>query len=290
MSPTLKRRLTDFPLGKQLRFLIGTALLQTRRFDADLIDAAPYSKDWSPFHRLLRNGLYYEALRKRDFTTLGRYLKDYWSVDAGLNFHEVFAHRFENHFLLRDVRLMPEIERLALSDPAYQSLCEIGCGNGMVLDYYRRHLPVFDHYIGLDLSHVEIEKNRIRHDASLKFHTADAVEWIANESTDGIVFLTNGGVFECFTPDELTSLLDQARKGGGPVAFAITENIATDHEIEIDRMSHVYAAEFSFSHNYPYLFRASGYRIRFMHETFVAGERWINLLAEYPGSQRPPSA
>jgi hypothetical protein len=75
-----------------------------------------------------------------------------------------------------------------------------------------------------------------------------------------------------------------ARKDGGPVAFAITENIATNHQDEIDRQSHVYAWEFAFSHNYHYLFQAAGYRIRFSHERLINKKRWLNIIAEYPGN------
>jgi hypothetical protein len=115
------------------------------------------------------------------------------------------------------------------------------------------------------------------------FQTADVTEWITAEPTRGVVFLTNGGVLECIAPDELRELITGARKDGGPVAFAITENIAIDHQDEIDRQSHVYAWEFAFSHNYHYLFRAAGYRIRYSHERVITKRRWLNIVAEYPG-------
>lgn len=287
MKQNLKRRLSDFPLDKQIRFLLGSVLLRMRPEEAATVDAAPYSSELNAMERLLRNGLYYQALRKRDFATLGRYLKDYWSVDAGVDFHERFSERFDDQFLLRDVRLMPEVERLLTDSPQYTTLCELGCGNGMVLDYYREHLPAFERYLGLDLSTVEIEKNRARYDAALEFEVADITEWSTSHPTQGIVFLTNGGVLECIAPDELNKLIRMARKDGGPVAFAITENIAIDHQDEIDRQSHVYAWEFAFSHNYHYLFRAAGYRIRYSHERIINKKRWLNIIAEYPGNSSP---
>ena len=282
MDFTLKRRLTDFPPSRQLRFLIGRALLRIHPELAGRVDAAPHSGNWSAREKLLRNGLYYRALRTRDYDTLGRYLADYWSVDANVGFHELFADRYENHFLLRDARLVPEIESLAAAASGYRTLCEIGCGNGMVLDYFRRHVSVFQRHLGLDLSRSRIEKNRGQYGGTMDFEACDAAAWIEDGGDPGTVFLTNGGVFECFAPAALERLIVRARDRLAPVAFALVENLATDHDIEADRHSHVYAHEFSFSHNYPYLFRAAGYRIRHFRQYRAAGERWINLLAEYP--------
>lgn len=289
MDFNIKRRLTDFPLSRQLRILIGTFLMRVHPEKVRQVDAAPHSKDWGAAGKLIRNGLYYRALRSRDFDTLGRYLAEYWSADANCDFHELFAERFDNHFLLRDARLAGEVEKIARSTPCYQLLCEMGCGNGLVLDYYRQHIGGFERYMGLDLSTSQITKNRDHYGDKMEFVAMDAASWISDCRAQGVVFLTNGGVFECLIPGEVRQIIELARDRLAPVAFAIVENIASNHDITIDKESRVYGREFSFSHNYRYLFQAAGYRIRFLHEYTAKGERWINMLAEFPRDSRKPA-
>ena len=282
MKQTLKRHLSDFPIQKRARLLLGDALLRARPEDGEKIDAAPFTKPWGTAEKLIRNGLYYRAFKNRDHATLRRYLADYWAVDGNIDYHADFSFRFEDNFLLRDARLAPELERLSARAGGFGTLCEIGCGNGLVIKYLADHIPGFKRYLGIDISPECIEKNKTHFDDSLDFIAADAVRWVAEEAEPSTVFLTNGGVFEYFTNEDLRSLFASARDRLKPTAFAIVENVAADHDLDSDKESHVYGREFSFSHNYPFLFREAGFRIRYQDEYTAKGERWINLLADYP--------
>lgn len=287
MNLRIRKRITDFPISRQLRILAGRVLAHFYPEKASRIDKAPHSENWGPIARLIRNGLYHRALAGSDFETLGRYLSDYWSVDAEANFHETYADRFHDQFLLRDVALLAEVERLVTRDHRYTSLCEIGCGNGMVLEHYNRHVSGLESFVGLDLSLRQINENQKAFDAPMEFHHCDASEWIPHHGKAGTIYLTNGGVLECLTPRRVESLIQSAINRGRPTMFVIAENVATNHDLEADRSSHVYGPEYSFSHNYIYLFQAPGFRIRHFKERMILGERWIHLVAEHPGEPIP---
>jgi len=204
-----------------------------------------------------------------------------WSSRQAVAFHEQAQARFQSWWLdTHSAVVAPLIDELSRVPGRYSTLCEIGCGSGLVLDDLSRRLPQLERFIGLDLSPEQIERNRQRYADSprLQFDSGDALAWLQTRARPGWVYFSNAGVLEYFPEPKLRKLLLQAA-GTGTAAFAIVEPVDRGHDLALQTASINYGTERSWSHNYPHLFRDCGYQLRWQQELEFAGLRWQLLVA-----------
>jgi SAM-dependent methyltransferase len=213
---------------------------------------------------------------RRDPQDVARAHRAYWTSEEVVAHHVTLAERFSSAFLGKHFPMVEALETL-LDGGRYHTLCEIGCGSGLVLDYFAKRWPALRALIGLDLSNEQTALNKRSYaDARLRFVAADASAWIPEEAEAGTVFVTYDGVLQYFTEAALDSLL-RALAGRGPIGFAIIEPIASDYDLDNEERSRLFGGEMSFSHNYPLMFARAGFRTRWRRE--LPEGRYLMMIA-----------
>lgn len=204
-----------------------------------------------------------------------------WGGEGALAFHEMAEARFNHWWQDYHREILQPLSR-AMNKLRLETLCEIGCGSGLVLEDLSRTLPKGISFVGLDLSAPQIEKNRVRFAAhpQIRFEQGDATEWITKHARPHCLFFTNAGVFEYFPSEDLRCLLVDCRTRLAPCAFAIVEPLYEGFDVDRETKSRVCGGENSLSHPYPRYFQEAGYRIVFRKEVEFDGYRWLMLVAE----------
>ena len=283
------RRIHDLPAGRLLRGLLGCGLIVLMPAVAQEVRQRPFSRDWGARGRLIRNGLMFIALSRKDHHLFEEFLADYWKSAVSREFFDHFGHRFETLFLAHHRGITGEIravmERHVL--PAWR-LVEVGVGDARVLEYLADRIPEFRERHGIDLNEEVIAANRRRFEGreGYHFHAEEVARWLEAHPQAGTVMFTHGGVFEYFRRDRLLALFRSLRAVGGPCVVALTETIAVDHDLEAGEGSHPYGHELSFSHDYPAILREAGFVVSFIRDRPTdEGEehhpaRWLQVVAE----------
>ena len=283
------RSTSDLPLHRRAKAAVGNLLRCLRPDLAKRVDARPFDPGWTSAAKLIRNAHLLNAVDRKDHETLRRYFTHYWSSATSTEFYEGFAHRFEELFLRHHAVIADRIaESLPVLGDGPIRLVEVGSGDGKVLEWLSEKLPGIATLHGVDLNAREIQRCRERHcDSSrLFFHEGDLLGWLRANPAPRTVLVTNGGVFEYLLEDELRNLFSELRLLCAPCLVAITESIATDHDIETEEHSLPYGHEFAFSHNYSALLRSSGFELTWeRNRPTQPGEenypvRWFQLVAK----------
>jgi len=284
----IRTSIGDFPLPKRLKLRGGKLLARLFPRRAAKIDRNPFDQALGRLDRLIRNGLYARAFETGDFRRLRHFLSHYWTTEAR-RFHQGWSHRFEEMFLKHDVEVIAHLEELMDGDAKgvrFSCLYEIGCGGGQVLDYLRQRLKKIPSFVGIDIGEDQIASNEETYDdPSISFRAADAVKWLPQNASQNCIMLTNGGVLEYFLKEEVELIFSHVATLA-PAAIALIETIGSNHDLENQPSSYVYARELAFSHNYPELLRNAGFEI--LHQSERAGNvsdgggRWVRILAWKP--------
>ncbi len=294
MSLPAIRTPSDLPMKKKLRCYAGRLLAgimprRAREVRSNLFDPA-----LGPLDKLVRNGLFHRALVGGDHALLKEFLADYWASAEGKSFHDDFRFRFQSHFLDHAVRATDDFAtHLAESGAAIDSIYEVGCGTGQVLEYLQGRFPGMRQFVGIDLSEEQTVENRRVFEAKpeLQFVAADACDWIPAHAQPGCVVLTNGGVFEYLDQAQLAALFSHIADRLAPASVVVVETVANDHDLDAELGSLVYGREMSFSHNYPHLLATAGFDVCYREERIADdGCRWIYLhAATRPGVEEAPT-
>lgn len=209
-----------------------------------------------------------------------------WKGEQAVSFHAQAQARFDNFWLKHHSAIVEPLRQLfeQSSDTRieeYHSLCEVGCGSGLVLEDIARRLPNVEKLIGLDLSDQQTQINRTRTvDERITFEAGDATAWIPAHGGAGTVYLTVAGVFEYFSRSALQELFAYIALHQTPTAVALIEPIPADYDFKNEVASRPYGFENSLGHNYPRLLREAGFRILFEKIQTVEGQVFLLLVAD----------
>jgi len=212
--------------------------------------------------RLMRRAILKNIEKKKDYDALAEFHHNYWS-NQGDSFFSEIEDRFEKSFLPDCAFIFDRLkEELQKEAEAYNTLVEIGTGNGKVLEYLNSEFPEIEKFIGIDLSQKQIENNKKQYqqNTKLEFAASDGFEWIKEHGCGNTVFVTNGGVLEYFTEERLLAFLKAINKLG-KIYFVAIEPNDIEHNFETNPNSQTYGSEHSFSHNYPELFKNAGFNL-----------------------------
>jgi hypothetical protein len=199
-------------------------------------------------------------------------VREFWAGESGRAWHEAKqslytdSDRFEREYLPFRQDLVQALTVLTTSDSRFDTLCEIGTGNGMFLRYLSERLGGVRRFVGIDLSREQIDANRRAYAGTkLEFEDAEALEWIDREAAPGTVFVACG-TLECLTASELEQLLRRIASRATPGAFGIVEPISFDLDTATESRPR---GAMMFSHNYPRLFEACGFSVRNLKTTAI---------------------
>ena len=276
------RSLSDIPSKKRRKLLLGSIMVKLFSGRAGKLETNAVNKSWGAFDRMLRNGLLAQAYRTGDHEKQRALFAHYWEQEADDVAH-VWQDRFEREFLGHNVIIIDALEKV-LAEKDFDRLYEIGCGHGQVLEYLVNRLSAIEEFIGIDISEEQIKKNQAQFNhPKMKFHAADAVEWIIGNAKQQSIFLTNGGVFEYFLQSELEAIFEHIAKNLTPAVVGVVETLGSDHDLKTEHKTMIYGRELAFSHNYPHLLQKAGFEV--VHYSEQEGEkthgggRWIRVLA-----------
>ncbi len=282
------RKSSDLPVLRRVKGHAGKLLISLRPSYSAAVKASPFSTEWPESGRLIRNAHLMRAIETRDHSMICEFLRDYWSSSVSDEFYEGFAHRYETVFLAHHQGIVGEVAALIeKTGVKIQQVIEIGAGDGKILQHFSKHLMGIPHFKGMDLNAAQIENNRVKYAAEprLSFHQGDASAWLAAETCPGTLLLSNGGVLEYFTREDVLKIFRDLGKNGAPCLIVLTESIATDHDISREVDTFPYGFELSLSHNYEALLKEAGFTIEFTKDRLTTPEespicgRWIQIVA-----------
>ncbi len=116
----------------------------------------------------------------------------------------------------------------------------------------------------------------------MSFVNAEARGWLEAHAKPGTVMLSNGGVLEYFSPENLGGLF-HAVAMAPPCLIALVEPAAPDHDLNSQEESFIFGREYSFSHNYRRRLDQAGFDVVFEEETEAFGVRMMMMI----GALRP---
>lgn len=216
----------------------------------------------SATERLMRRAMLKKIEKSQNYETLAELHQNYWSKQ-GSDFFEAMDNTFKNNFL-PDCSFIFELlkEELSNQSEEFNTLVEIGVGNGNVLEYLNSEFPKINKFIGIDLSseQININNKKFKNNKRLHFVASDGFEWVKQNGQGNTIFVTSRGVLEYFTEERLLDFLKKINSLGKIIFVAIEPNGA-DHNFEINPKSKPYGAERSFSHNYPKLFKDANFSL-----------------------------
>ena len=282
------RKPSDLPLHRRLKGVVGNILMALRPDLSAAVKAAPFRENWSTAGKLIRNGHLLNAVAMQDHALICGFLSDYWSSHASDEFYTGLSHRYETLFLKHHEAIVAETdEAIRKAGGNFHQLFEIGAGDGRIIEHFSRHLVTIPAFHAIDINGAQVANNRrvYADRLALSFHHADAKQWVPDHAAPGTVVIANGGVLEYFTRSELESLFRHLAEKCSPCVVAITESIATDHDLEHEANTYPYGLELSLSHNYLFLLRDCGFSINYINdrltsaEEFGVAERWLQVVA-----------
>ena len=186
----------------------------------------------------------------------------FWGAKSGKKWHDAKKelykdeNKFEQYLKFKSP-LVKQISELCYSS-RFKTICEIGTGTGMFLDYLSNQLSMVNEFIGIDLNKEQILENQQNYNnPKLKFIKTEIAEFVNKSCGNSTIFVACG-VFEYFTQNELEELFQLISKKVKPAAIAISEPINLD--LKNDFLSKP-RGNIAYSHNYPYLMKKYNYHI-----------------------------
>lgn len=234
----------------------------------------------------MRKALLKRAEKEQDYNMLSEFHEAYWKRQGDTYFSET-DDSFEKSFLPECTFLFDLLDlKLSTEKHNFNTIVEIGCGNGKVLNYLSTKFPNIERLVGIDLNQKQVELNRhtYTNNEKLEFVTSDAFDWTKNNATEDMIFVTSRGVLEYFTEPKLQEFLHQLNALGNTTLVAIEPN-GIHHNLKTNTASEPYGYERSFSHNYEFLFKTAGFHL--WHNTtkksgsdfylrYMAADNYIN--------------
>jgi SAM-dependent methyltransferase len=225
-------------------------------------------------------GIKWHALITKKTQFISDIHKTFWQNESAVEFHQRNQHRFETISLryFQDIVLFCK-DYVTKNEAVFSSIVEIGTGSGQFLQHLSVQIPSIKKLIGIDLSKAQTEQNQARYqDTSLTFIDGDAFQWIHQQSIRNTIFFTHNGVLEYFSEKNLLALFSFIAQNKTPALFAIIEPVAENFDFNQTFESQPFSSDFSFSHNYPHLFKTAGWHLVFQKEVWIENRSRILLL------------
>ena len=249
-----------------IKFSVGSFLVWLRPKKAkNLIEKGLTimgDEDFSRSENLMRFAILKKAEKKENHDEMAKIQRNYW-VNKGAAYFAAFSDQFDNVFLPHYSILFDELaEKLETETENFETLVEIGTGNGKVLNYCSLKFDKVQRFVGLDLSEeqIEINKTAYAHNKKLEFYAEDGIEWITQNCGSNTIFVTIGGVLEYFPQEVLEKFLSHLNSLG-PTFLATIETNGLDHDFEKNPDSQPYGEERSFSHNHQKMYPEAGFKL-----------------------------
>lgn len=264
MKNTLKSILYPFLSGTLGNALVALRPEKARQLSANRIALIHRNKNnMSISERLMRAALMQKLDKIQDYEKIAEQNREFWTHNKATELFSELEDTHNTDFLPNCTFIFDLLKKeLSNQSEQFDTIVEIGTGNGDVLDYLSSEFPKINRFIGIDLSRDQIELNKIKFNTNKKldFVAADAYDWVKEYGQGNTIFVTSRGVLEYFLEPRLQDLFMQINKLGKIFFIAIEPNGA-NHNFEIHPNSQLYGHEPSFSHNYVRLFENADFDV-----------------------------
>jgi trans-aconitate methyltransferase len=185
----------------------------------------------------------------------------FWGDNFGQSWHNTERNRYQSledyasteSFLRYRKPLIEQVK-----DLHFNSICEIGTGNGLFIKYLSTVFPSHQLY-ALDINNGIIEDNkRIYAGSNITFVADSENDFLYNKLPDNSLIISVG-TFQCFTQEELKELLRSLKNSRKKVTIALSEPFDIDPEKD-EHSEPRHAA--LISHPYEKIFTALQFQIR----------------------------
>lgn len=220
-------------------------------------------KNMSIPERLMRYALVQKLEKINDHNTIAELNRNFWVNKKATKLFLETENKFENEFL-PNCAFMFDLLKKELSNQSeeFNTVVEIGTGNGDVLNYLSSEFPQINRFVGIDLNldQVEINNKKFSMNKKLEFVASDAFDWVKEHGQENTIFVSSDGVLEYFLEQDLQEFLNEINQLGKTIFIAMEPNGA-DHNFETNPDTQLYGNEPSFSHNYPKLFKNANFNL-----------------------------
>ena len=259
----MKKRIKDY-LIRILTVLVGKPLVflwpsKVKRLSDNGMTLV-MNDNLNVVEKLMRNAVLTKAEKRGEVDKLQELHRNYWT-NQGHDFFESTNDRFETIFL-PDYAFIFDLLETREDLKKFDTIIEIGTGNGRVLNYLASKFSHLKKLVGIDLSQEQIVLNNEAYssDSRLEFVASDGFDWVNKNGKGNTIFVTSGGVLEYFTETRLQDFLDKVNSLGKIIFIAIEPN-GVNHDFDKNPNSQSYGHERSFSHNYQNLFKKANFDI-----------------------------
>lgn len=198
----------------------------------------------------------------------------WWSSRDALQQHREHLSQPSERY---DSLVQPLLQSMRAND--VQGLCEIGCGNGRMLNRIACLAPQLQSLIGVDLNLEQVLLNRAQlRDSRVHYRAADGLSWDPPSDHANWAWACFGGVLAYFSQFEVAALFARIAQRS-PAMLAFAEPIADETIIDQADPSMVCTRTRRFSHPYQALLANAGLPIEWMGESRIDGNRWLMVLA-----------
>jgi len=248
-------------LGNVLVFLRPKKARQLSENRITLIHKNKYKMSIS--ERLMRFALVQKLDKLQDHDTIAELNRNFWVNNNATELFSETEDTFNTDFLPNCTFIFDLLKKeLSHQSEEFNTLIEIGTGNGDVLNYLSAEFPQINRLVGIDLSQhqIDINNKRFNNNSKLEFVAADAFDWVKEHGHSHTIFVSSRGVLEYFLEQRLQEFLNEINLLGKVFFIAIEPNGA-DHDFDVHPNTQLYGNEPSFSHNYPKLFKNAGFNL-----------------------------
>ena len=200
--------------------------------------------------------------------------RQYWSQNR--SYFSDFDHLAQDSYIpvYQDIvhNLVPYLQ-----DMEIRRVNEFGTGDGQWLDYLSQQWPFITQFTGIDISDYQIQQNRLAF-SHLEFATADLLTWTQQNATPQTLYHTNGGVLEYLCEDSVRALFTTLKQQAPRSLIFLNEPVYDNFDYAVDTNSRIAGAEFTYNHNYDYLFAATELTMIRCEERNAFGYRVITAI------------
>ena len=213
--------------------------------------------------RLMRFALVEKLEKIKDYDAIAKLNRKFWEDNSAVELFNETEDTFTTDFLPNCTFIFDLLKQELLNETEqYNTIVEIGTGNGDVLNYLSEEFPQVNRLIGIDLSQhqIDLNKKQFKENEKLEFVAADAYDWVNEHGQSNAIYVSSRGVLEYFLEERLQDLLSKTHQLGN-ILFVSIEPNGSDHNFETQPRTQLYGNEPSFSHNYPALFKNAGFTL-----------------------------
>lgn len=265
----------------RLKISLGNTLAQLYPSRAERLSHQPTNYANHRRDRLIMAFLKEQARLNDDTRFFQDLHQEFWTGHGGAVFSSNCDHRFEQVFLSQQKQEFEKLKSIWTSG-RFEHIVEIGCSSGLLIQFLTSNLPGVVSAIGIDINQTQIKANRKDpvFDSRIEFRCTDGYKYVCENAQPNTLFVTNGGVLEYFSRDQIDRMLSKLATEVGNSLFFSVEPIAPDHDWDRSPDSVPFGEELSFSHNYRDAFETNGFVIHHQRHVDFESWRWMATIAQ----------